>query len=77
MKGLQPKDGSEPLFELHKALEGLEELAESGSREHDGVTPTAHVFGYLEKTTPLVFLKVEEKHFPLVSHLFRSYRLWS
>ena len=72
---LLTRDGSEALFKLHQALQGLEELAKSGSWEHDGVTPTAHVFGNLQKTTPLVLLEVEEEHFPLVSHLFRSYRL--
>ena len=65
----------EALFKLNESLEGLEKLTESRCWKHDGVAPPSNVFCDLKKTAPLVFLEVEEEHFPLVSHFFRGYRL--
>jgi len=64
------RESSEFFFVIHEPLKGFEEFTKGWSGKHDGVAATADIFGYLEKTPPLVFLQVQEKHFPLVGDFF-------
>ncbi len=64
-------------FELDQALKRFEKILKCRSREHDGVTPSAHIFGDLQEPTALIFFEVEEKDLPLDSDFFRSDRIGS
>lgn len=44
-------------------------------RQDDRVAPAIHVFSDFEKTSPMIFLKIEEEHLPLDGQFFCGDRL--
>ena len=64
-------------LELDQALKCFEKVLKRRRREHDGVTPSANVFGNFQEPAALIFFEVEKEDLSFDGNFFGSNRIGS